>query len=169
MQRDDDLSPFHFSVLPIDPENPFNPRPPSPEIEQEALTDILCQLVTHLTAAAKVSRSDPFRAIRVLANCERICAEYTGFILLADFQRELKTNLRSALRKARRAFLREAFLCRKDEFPAYLQTMRDTGWRSSHAEAQADFDQVVHELFQPDGHWRPAARAERARRYVAPE
>ena len=132
----EEKSTFHYRILPIDPDFPDTPRRPSPEIQQEALTDVLCQLVTYLTAAAKNSRTDPFQAFRVLANCEKILDGYASanFTLLADFQHLLKTNLRAALRQARRAFFREAFLCRSmEEFSTYKQVMLDAGWRTATA------------------------------------
>jgi hypothetical protein len=162
----EEKSQFHYRILPIDPDFPDNSRRPTAAIQQEALTDILCQLVTYLTAAAKTSRSDPFQAFRVLANCEKILDSYASanFTLLADYQHLLKTNLRAALRQARRAFIREAFLCRNmEEFSTYKQVMLDAGWCTSHPEAMADYNQIVAELFDGD-RLRPSALAERARR-----
>ena len=49
----EEKSQFHYRILPIDPDFPDNSRRPTAAIQQEALTDILCQLVTYLTAAAK--------------------------------------------------------------------------------------------------------------------
>jgi hypothetical protein len=162
----EEKSQFVYRILPIDPDFPTNPRRPSPEIQQEALTDVLCQLVTYLAAAAKASRSDPFKAIRVLANCERILDSYASanFDLIGEYQRLLKTNLRAALRQARRTFFREAFLSRSmEEFSTYRQTMVDAGWRMSHPEAFEDYNTVVEEMFEGD-RLRASALQERKRR-----
>ena len=162
---DDKNNPFTYSVLPFDLEFPDNPRPPAPEAEEDALHHICVQLVTNLTSAAKESRSDPLKAIRVLAYCVAILDDYAndGFTGLAEFRDELQTDLHNALRKARRFFLRQMFLCSKDKQPAYLQTLRDTGWRTSNAEALEDYNTVVEELFDGD-HFRRSTLAERQRR-----
>jgi hypothetical protein len=96
----DDSDPFVFRVLPID--DPDEPMPPSSEIQQEALDDIACQLITYLTDAAN-DKSDPMRPAYILAHCDQTCAVYAeaGFDMLAEFQYELRTDLGSALRKAR--------------------------------------------------------------------
>jgi hypothetical protein len=60
------------------------------------------------------------------------------------------------------------FLCQHHEYPAYLQTLRDTGWRTSHPEALEDYNQVVEELFDGDC-FRRSTLEERQRRNVAPE
>jgi hypothetical protein len=99
---DDDSDPFHFSVLPIDPLPDEEPTEPSFEVQKEALDDICSQLVTYLTAAAK-DKSDPLRPAYILAHCDRICDVYAcaGFNLFSEFQQELRTDLRTALRKVR--------------------------------------------------------------------
>ena len=86
-----------------------------------------------------------------------------NFNLVADFQHLYKTNLRAALRQARRTFFLEAFLCRNmEEFSTYKQVMLDAGWMYR-GEAREDYDQIVHELFDGD-YFRPSALAERKRR-----
>jgi hypothetical protein len=165
MRHDDDritcgVLPFSFSDF-----DPNDDRPALPSVQREALTDIQCQLVTHLVIAAK-DKTDPFKAIRTLANCQKILAEYAAanFDLLAAYQHELKTNLRSALREARRTFFREAFLSRSmEEFATYKQVMLDAGWRTSHSEALEDYNTVVAEMFDGD-FLRPSALEERRRR-----
>jgi hypothetical protein len=141
---------FHYKILPFS-EFPNDPRPPSAQTQQEALTDILVQLVTALAAAAK-DKSDPLRAVHVLIKCDQILADYASeqFDLLGEYQHLLKTNLRAALRQARRAFFREAFLSRSmEEFATYKKVMVDAGWRTTHTEAMEDYRQVVSET----KHW----------------
>src|SRR6516165_3454366 len=165
-KKDNFASPFHYSVLPFS-EIPNDPRPPSPETEEMALHDICVQLITNLTKAAK-DRSDPLGPIRILAHCVHIVEDYAseGFVELAQFRNELQSDLHNALRKARRFFLREFFLCSKAAHPRFLQTLADTGWMHR-GEAGEDYEQVVHELFEGDD-FRPAAKAERARRHHTP-
>jgi hypothetical protein len=72
---------------------PDEPTLPSPEVQQEALTDICSQLVTYLTAAAN-DKTDPIRIAHILAHCDRICDVYAcaGFSLFAEFKHELRTD-----------------------------------------------------------------------------
>jgi hypothetical protein len=156
------LSPFTYSVLPFS-EIPDDPRPPSPETEEMALHDVCVQFITLFTAAAK-DRSDPLGPIRILAHCVHILDDYAGegFTQLAEFRNELQSDLHNALRKARRFFLREFFLCSEAAHPRFLQTLRDTGWTTK-GESGQDYQMVVEELFDGDD-FRPAAKAERARR-----
>jgi hypothetical protein len=106
MDYDETANPFHFSVLPFDP-MPDEPTAPSVEVQEEALADICYQLISYLTIAAN-SKADTTRVAYILACCDRICDVYAcaGFNLFSEFKHELRTDLRSALRKARRAFLK---------------------------------------------------------------
>jgi hypothetical protein len=94
----DDSNPFHFNVL----------APPSLETQEEAFSDIAIQLVTHLTVAVK-DTSDMTQAAYVLAHCDRVCDVFScaGYQVFAEFKRELRSDLRSALRKARQTFQRQ--------------------------------------------------------------
>jgi hypothetical protein len=93
----DEANPFRFSIPPID-------MPPSPEAQHEVFADVACQLITNLSIADK---SDSWESAYVLACCDRLCDLYRclGFDLLAEFRREMRTDLRNALRKARRAYV----------------------------------------------------------------
>jgi hypothetical protein len=155
-------SPFHYSVLPFS-EVLDDTRPPTREAEEMALHDICVQLIFNLTIAAK-DKSDPLGPIRILAHCVHIVEDYAGegFTQLAQFRNELHSDLHNALRKARRFFLREFFLCSEAAHPRFLQTLRDTGWTTK-GEAGEDYRLVVEELFDGDD-FRPAAKVERARR-----
>jgi hypothetical protein len=95
---DDGDNPFRFSIPPT-------AMPPSLEAQAAAFDDIAVQLIANLTIAQK-DTSDPQRPAVVLAFCDRACSIYccAGFALLAEFQHELRTDLRTALRKARRSF-----------------------------------------------------------------
>jgi hypothetical protein len=99
----DDSDPFYFSVLPID--DPDEPTLPSLETQEKAFNDIACQLITYLTDAEK-DKSDPMRPAVILAHCDRICDVYicSGFNLFGEFQKELRSDLPNALRRARRAY-----------------------------------------------------------------
>ena len=165
----EEKSTFHYRILPIDPDFPDTPRRPSPEIQQEALTDVLCQLVTYLTAAAKNSRTDPFQAFRVLANCEKILDGYASanFTLLADFQHLLKTNLRAALRPSPQGVLPRSLPVSQHGGIFNIQAGHAGRWMAhSHSEAMEDYRQVVSEMFDGD-RLRPSALAERQRRSQA--
>jgi hypothetical protein len=96
---DDSDSPFRFSIPPT-------AMPPSLAAQAEAFQDVAVQLIANLNLAAK-DKSDPWPSAYVLACCDRVCSIYAcaGFDLLAEFQHELRTDLRNALRKARQAFL----------------------------------------------------------------
>ena len=100
----EDESPFVYRILPLDP-LPDQPTAPSLELQKEALDDIACQLITYLTAAAN-DKSDPDRPAHILAYCDCTLGVYAeaGFDMLAEFQHELRTDLGSALRKARRVY-----------------------------------------------------------------
>jgi hypothetical protein len=128
---------FRFSIPPID-------MPPSPESQHEAFTDIACRLVICLSIADK-EKIDP---AYILAHCDRICDVYTcaGFNLFSEFKHELRTNLRNALRRARRAFLKHGFMCPRSEYPEFLRILKETGWHTGHTDAQEDYDAVVAEL-----------------------
>jgi hypothetical protein len=166
----DSDNPFHYSVLPIDPDFPDNPRPPLPENQQMAFDDIINQLIANLAIAAK-DKSDPLRPFRVLAACKSIVESYTsaGFDMFNEFEHALKNDLHNALRMARRIFLRQLFLAPPHQYPAFRQTLMEIGWTSSHREAQQDYDEICRELFEDDGRWRREALAERKRRTMAPE
>jgi hypothetical protein len=159
----DDKNSFHYSVLPFDPDQPYDPRPPSPESQEIAFDDVINQLISKLAVAAK-DRSDPLRPIRVLAACHSIVSSYTaeGFDMFAPFEHALKTDLHNALRMARRLFLRGMFLAPPHQSQDFLKVLREIGWRTS-GEAGEDYDSVVEELFDGD-YLRPSALAERKRR-----
>ena len=154
-------SPFTYSVLPLDI---FPDHPPLPEAEEMALHDVCVQLVVNLTAASKTK--NPLRGIQILAHCVSILDDYAAanFTQLADFRRELQTDLHNALRKARRFFLREMFLSSEENFPRFIQTLRDSGWTTS-GEPGQDYAAVIDELFIDGGHrFKPHALALRAER-----
>lgn len=141
----DEKDPFHYSVLPID-EFPSDPRPPSAEIQQEALDDIKAQFVRYMTIA--VQDPDPWVAIRIMVNCERILDSYTteGFVMLAPVQAELQADLHKVWRMERRRFIKRALLSPADEFPRYLTTARDPKLGLDGPDADADFDAVVRHI-----------------------
>ena len=92
---DDRDNPFRFSIPPT-------AMPPSSEAQAEAFNDIAIQLISHLN----IDKSDPWQSAYVLACCDRVCSLYAlvGYDLMAEFQHELRTDLRGALRRARRAY-----------------------------------------------------------------
>jgi hypothetical protein len=94
----EDESPFRFSIPPTS-------MPPSLQAQQDAFADVAVQLIIHFDIAV-TGTSDMTRAAYVLAHCDRVCSIYSivGYTLLSDFQRELRTDLRSALRRARRVY-----------------------------------------------------------------
>ena len=160
---DDDTSLFRLKIPPVD----LIFEAPPPTTQQMAFDDIINQLIGHLAAAAR-DKSDPLRVVRILTACHSITSAYTeaGFDIFAEFEQALRHDLHNALRMARRVFLRSMFLAPPHEQQAYLQTLRDTGWRTS-GESGEDYDRVVHELFDGD-RLRPSALEERARRHHAP-
>jgi hypothetical protein len=103
----DHSDPFFYRILPIDPMTDGEPTVPSLGVQQEALSDISVQLIRYLIAAAK-NKSDSLRPAIILAHCDRLCDVYTcaGFNLFAEFKHELRTDLRTALRRARWTFLK---------------------------------------------------------------
>jgi hypothetical protein len=143
--RDED-NPFHYSVLPIDP-FPGDPTPsPSAETQQCALDDIQHQFVAYMTVA--VQDPDPWKAIRIIVNCEKILDTYTseGFDLLAEFQIELQADLHKVWRMARRSFIKRALLSPAHEFPLYVADFRDPKLGLDGPDANADFDAVVQHI-----------------------
>jgi hypothetical protein len=121
-----DDNPFHFSVLPF----PSKLRPPSPATQQAVLDDISRQLIVFLSLAKKDKRN-PFRALSILANCERVLDVYTsaGYDQLSEFKHALQTDLRTALRMARRYFIRQVLLSSKEELPDIMEEFYATGWK----------------------------------------
>lgn len=141
----DEKFPFHYSVLPID-ELPSDPKPLSPETQQDALDDIQAQFVEYMTLV--VRDPDPWVAIRIMVNCERILDSYTseGFVMLAPVQAKLQADLHKVWRMARRQFLKRALLSPAHEFPLYLADCRDPELGLDGPDAIADFDAVVRHL-----------------------
>jgi hypothetical protein len=94
---DDRDNPFRFSIPPT-------AMPPSSEAQAAAFNDIAVQLIANLNIAAR-DKSD-WQLAYVLACCDRVCSLYAlvGYDLMAEFQHELRTDLRGALRRARRAY-----------------------------------------------------------------
>jgi hypothetical protein len=90
------------------------PTPAPPELQRQVFTDIACQLITCLTAAAN-DKADLTRSAVMLATCDRLLDVYSraGFYQLTEFQHELRTNLLSAFRKARRSFFKQGSAARK--------------------------------------------------------
>jgi hypothetical protein len=95
---DDDGNPFRFSIPPT-------AMPPSLAAQEDAFADVAVQLIIHFDIAIR-GTSDMTQAALVLAHCDRACDLYscTGYTMLAEFKHELRTDLRGALRKARRAY-----------------------------------------------------------------
>jgi hypothetical protein len=164
----DDDDPFFFHYLSL-PENPRDRPSGQPENEQRAFDDVINELIGALAVAAK-DRSDPLRPFRILTACHSIAESYTeaGFDIFAEFEHALRHDLHNALRMARRIFLRNGFLLPypSNQYAAFKQVLTETGWRNS-GEAGGDYRMVVEELFDGDD-FRPAAKAERARRNHAP-
>jgi hypothetical protein len=141
-----DDNPFHFSILPIDPFYDTKPTPPSAETQQDALNDIQQQFVTYMSRA--VAERDAFKAVRLIANCERICDAYTSekYPLLAKFQAELQSDMYKVWRMARRQFIKRALLSPAHEFPLYLADLRDPKLHLDDADSLADFHAVERHL-----------------------
>jgi hypothetical protein len=156
-------SPFHLNVPPID----LIFEAPPQDTQQQAFDDIINQLISNLASAAKDKR-DPLRPFRILSACHAVASAYTeaGFGIFAEFEQALRTDLHNALRMARRVFLRAMFLAPPHQSQDFLKVLRETEWRNS-GEAGKAYQMVVEELFDGDD-FRPAAKAERARRSHAP-
>jgi hypothetical protein len=163
MREDDD--PFFFHYLSL-PENPRDRRSGQPENEQRAFDDVINELIGALAAAAK-DRTDPLRPVRILTACHAVASAYVeaGFGIFAEFEHQLRTDLHSALRTARKIFLRAGFLLPypSDQYSAFKKVLEETGWRNS-GEAGEDYRLAETEVFHADGRMRSWAVAERKRR-----
>ena len=127
------------SILPFIPDQP---TAPSSDTQQEALDAILREFVSAMTEAE--ADPNPWRAIKVMVNCEKILDAYTseGFDSLAEFQQELRADLRKVWRMARRQHIKRALLSPPHEFELYLDDMRHLDG----ADAIADFHMVESHL-----------------------
>jgi hypothetical protein len=141
----DDKFPFHYSVLPFD-EFPSDPIAPSAETQQDALDAVQQQFVRYMERA--VEEPDPWIAIRIMVNCERILDSYTseGFAMLVPVQAELQADLHMVWRMERRRFIKRALLSPANEFPLYVAAARDPKLGLDGPDADADFDAVVRHL-----------------------
>jgi hypothetical protein len=139
--RDDNA--FYFSILPTgDPDIPA----PSPQIQQDALDDVQQQFVTLMEQAAV--DPDPWKAIRIMVNAEKILGIYTNcrFNMLAKAEAEFQSDLHKIWRMARRQFIRRALLSPAHEFPLYLDDQRNPELCLDGPDALEDFHAVERHL-----------------------
>jgi hypothetical protein len=139
-----DDNPFHYPPGFYECAN--DPWPPSRETQECVLHDIKAQFVEYMTLAAQ--DPDPWVAIRIMANCERVLDAYTKerFTMLRPTQRELQADLHKVWRMARRKFIKRAMLSPPDEFPVYLANARDPELGLDGLDAIADCDAVERHL-----------------------
>jgi hypothetical protein len=142
--RDDEDNPFHYPAGFYECVN--DPLPPSRETQECALFDIQVQFVECMERA--LAEPDPWVAIRIMVNCERILDTYARerFVMLAPVQRELQADLHKVWRMERRRFIKRALLSPANEFPLYVAAARDPKLGLDGPDADADFDAVVRHL-----------------------
>lgn len=142
--RDDEDTLFHYSPLLF--ECAPDPWPPSREMQQCVLEDIQQQFCTYMERALR--DPDPWKAIRIMANAEKIFDAYIRerFTMLVPFRRELQADLHKAWRMARRQFIKRALLSPPNEFPLYVANARDPELGLDGPDAIEDLEAVVRHL-----------------------
>jgi hypothetical protein len=129
--RDDDDSPFTYSVLPfcLSPEE--RDLPPHPNSHREPFFDVTRQIIELLSAALK-ERNDVWKPIRIMIQAERLIGEYTseGFSLLLPIEQDLRETLRKAWRIERRIFIKRALSCPPEQIPEYREYLKEE-WLSA--------------------------------------
>jgi hypothetical protein len=88
-------------------------------IQLEVFLEITSKLLEYVETALK--EPDPWKPIRIMAQAERLLAEYIEFNFhrLMPLQRQLQDTVFTAHRMARRAFIRRALTCPKEDQPFY--------------------------------------------------
>jgi hypothetical protein len=132
-----------------------------------ALHDICVQLITHLTAAAK-DKSDPLGPIRILAHCVHIVEDYAseGFVDWPNSATSCRATSTTHSERHEGSSCGNFFCAARRPIHAFCRRCATLAGPTK-GEAGEDYEQVVHELFDGDD-FRPAAKAERARRHHTP-
>jgi hypothetical protein len=95
-----------------------------PRAQRDAYNEICGRAFGYMFAAVK--NKDPWQAIRLLIQAERLVGEYVvgGFERLIPLQEEFRDLLRDLIRVERRVVIRRALLCREKDIPRYTEVLR---------------------------------------------
>ena len=113
---------------------------------QDALDDILHEFVAAMTLAEDCA--DPMEAIRVMARAEKILGIFVeaGFGNCAEYRQELRNDLDTIRRMARRQFIKRALLAPNHEVEAYLADMHNPKLHFDGADASEEFEAACQHL-----------------------
>jgi hypothetical protein len=124
-----DIPEIRCSLLTFSPADFGVPGPAVPDFQRAAHDEITAQLFDYLEKALQ-NKDDPWQAIKVIANGERILAIYVNAACdrLEPLRADLARTLHVAARMARRFFIKKAFSCSNEDYPKYNKWLREFGW-----------------------------------------
>jgi hypothetical protein len=115
------------------------------DADQKVFLEVSAQVYALLEAATKQT-DDDWMPLRMMAKAEKLFAIYAdeGFHRFTPLAKQLRATLETAARTARRAFIKRALLCNKEEWPQFERGLERLDDRSK--EAREDYDAACKHL-----------------------